>query len=141
MKADLQKGGTATDAGEGKSWGAELRCRSRHFKATRGFIFFIKRSFLNDLDALIRLKRGRRLAERRRTVIKTRIEEKEMRFHKTALFSKAWNLVSADAGPNLDELGRARRSPHTNLISMVGLGEEPERSNGPAGKRMRPRCV
>lgn len=43
------------------------------------------------------------MAERTTAVIKTRIEEKERRFHKTALFSKTGNLVSTDAGPNLDE--------------------------------------
>lgn len=45
------------------------------------------------------------------------------RFHKTALFSKTWNLVSTDVWPNLDELsGAVLSADQFNLDSWTHRG-------------------
>lgn len=118
------EGGKAPDAGEGQSWGRGLNAEIANLRPQKGFIFLLKYTIVNDFDDLIRLKWRHSLAERRRTVIKSRIEETEMRrFHKTALFSKTWNLVSTDVRPNLDELSRAVLSADQfNLDSWTHRG-------------------
>lgn len=52
----------ARGAGPG---GRGLNSRISHFKAAKGFIFFLKYTLVNDFDDLIGLKWRRELAERR----------------------------------------------------------------------------